>query len=348
MLALNKLYVVGIGPGEADQMTLRAMRVLEGCEVIAGYDVYVDLVKPLFPEKEYLVTPMRKEAERCRMAIDCACEGKTVAMISSGDAGVYGMAGLIYELAQGRELEVEVVPGVTAALSGGAVLGAVIAARQTRQRSALLLDALAAPGALAIALCRLAEYFSGEGIGMYVEDERFCFFPLAVCNQYEEWYWAIFLLEALAALVILGVLLRRTRPAGDTARLFLILYSASQVLLESMRRDNFLRWLFVRVSQLTAALVMAGLMLYALIQLVRAGRLRGAALRSTIASWAVFLACTGITIVLEFAIDKSADLPVWAAYCLMALCCIGLGAACYQAVLGHRCRIAESAGKPAI
>ena len=231
---------------------------------------------------------------------------------------------------------------------GGAVLGAVITARQTHQRPARLLDALAAPGALAIALCRLAEYFSGEGIGMYVEDERFCFFPLAVCNQYEEWYWAIFLLEALAALVILGVLLRRTRPAGDTARLFLILYSASQVLLESMRRDNFLRWLFVRVSQLTAALVMAGLMLYALIQLVRAGRLRGAALRSTIASWAVFLACTGITIVLEFAIDKSADLPVWAAYCLMALCCIGLGAACYQAVLGHRCRIAESAGKPAI
>ena len=99
---------------------------------------------------------------------------------------------------------------------GGAVLGAVIAARQTHQRPALLLDALAAPGALAIALCRLAEYFSGEGIGMYVEDERFCFFPLAVCNQYEEWYWAIFLLEALVALVILGVLLRRARPAGDS------------------------------------------------------------------------------------------------------------------------------------
>ena len=231
---------------------------------------------------------------------------------------------------------------------GGAVLGAVIAARQTHQRPALLLDALAAPGALAIALCRLAEYFSGEGIGMYVEDERFCFFPLAVCNQYEEWYWAIFLLEALAALVILGVLLRRARPAGDTARLFLILYSASQVLLESMRRDNFLRWLFVRVSQLTATLVLAGLMLYALIHLVRAGRLHGAALRGAIASWAVFLACTGVTIALEFAIDKSADLPIWAAYCLMALCCIGLGAACYQAVLGHRCRIAESAGKPAI
>ena len=124
MFVLNKLYVVGIGPGDADQMTLRAMRALERCEVIAGYGVYVDLVKPLLPDKEYLVTPMRKEAERCRMAIECACEGKPVAMISSGDAGVYGMAGLIHELSQGRELQIEVIPGVTAALSGGAVLGA--------------------------------------------------------------------------------------------------------------------------------------------------------------------------------------------------------------------------------
>ena len=124
MCTLNKLYVVGIGPGAAEQMTMKALRVLESCEVIAGYGVYVDLVKPVLPEKEYLVTPMRKEAERCRMAIDCALAGKTVAMISSGDAGVYGMAGLIYELAEGKDLQIEVVPGVTAALSGGAVLGA--------------------------------------------------------------------------------------------------------------------------------------------------------------------------------------------------------------------------------
>lgn len=124
MFALNKLYVVGIGPGAAEQMTAKALRVLKSCDVIAGYGVYVDLVKPLLPEKEYLVTPMRREAERCRMAIDCARTGKKVAMISSGDAGVYGMAGLILEMSQGENLEVEVVPGVTAALSGGAVLGA--------------------------------------------------------------------------------------------------------------------------------------------------------------------------------------------------------------------------------
>ena len=121
---MNKLYVIGIGPGAEDQMTRKALDILAEVDVIAGYGVYVELVKPLFPDKEYLVTPMRKEVDRCRMAIDAAKEGRTVAMISSGDAGVYGMAGLCLELAADTDVEVEVVPGVTAALSGGAVLGA--------------------------------------------------------------------------------------------------------------------------------------------------------------------------------------------------------------------------------
>ena len=121
---MNKLYVIGIGPGAEDQMTRKALDILRDVDVIAGYGVYVELVKPLFPDKEYLVTPMRKAVDRCRMAIDAAKEGHTVAMISSGDAGVYGMAGLCLELAADTDVEVEVVPGVTAALSGGAVLGA--------------------------------------------------------------------------------------------------------------------------------------------------------------------------------------------------------------------------------
>ena len=121
---MNKLFVVGIGPGETSQMTGKALDALRASDVIAGYGVYVDLVKPLFPEKEYLTTAMRKEADRCRMAIDAAMEGKTVSMISSGDAGVFGMAGLILELSRDKDLTVEVIPGVTAALSGGAVLGA--------------------------------------------------------------------------------------------------------------------------------------------------------------------------------------------------------------------------------
>ena len=121
---MNRLTVVGIGPGGPEHMTAKAREALAAADVIAGYGVYADLVKPLYPEKEYLITPMRKEADRCRMAIDAAMGGKTVAMISSGDAGVYGMAGLVLELSRELDLEVEVVPGVTAALSGGAVLGA--------------------------------------------------------------------------------------------------------------------------------------------------------------------------------------------------------------------------------
>ena len=117
---MNKLFVVGIGPGRAEEMTLRAARALEASEVIAGYGVYADLVKPLFPDKEYLVTPMRREAERCRMAIEAAISGRTTAIISSGDAGVYGMAGLAYELAADADIDIEIVPGVTAALSGAA------------------------------------------------------------------------------------------------------------------------------------------------------------------------------------------------------------------------------------
>ena len=121
---MSKLYVVGIGPGAPRDMTLRARAALDEAEVIAGYGVYVDLVRAMYSNKEYLVTPMRRESERCRAAIEAACEGKTVAMISSGDAGVYGMAGLVLELAQGKGIDIEIIPGVTAALSGGAVLGA--------------------------------------------------------------------------------------------------------------------------------------------------------------------------------------------------------------------------------
>ena len=122
---MNKLYVVGIGPGSAKDMTLRAAEALKNAQVIVGYQVYNDLVRPLFPDKEYLQTPMRQETERCRMAIDCALSGKVTAVICSGDAGVYGMASLVLELSEGAEnLSVEIVPGVTAALSGGALLGA--------------------------------------------------------------------------------------------------------------------------------------------------------------------------------------------------------------------------------
>ena len=122
---MNKIYVVGIGPGEYEKMTIQATKALESCDVIVGYTVYVDLVKDHFPGKEFLTTPMRRETERCRLAFEQAAAGKTTAMICSGDAGVYGMRGLMLEIGEEfPQVEVEMVSGVTAAVAGAAVLGA--------------------------------------------------------------------------------------------------------------------------------------------------------------------------------------------------------------------------------
>ena len=122
---MNKIYVVGIGPGGCDQMTGIAMQALKNSDTIIGYTVYVDLVKDTFPDKEFLTTPMKKEVDRCVLAFEEAMKDKSVSMICSGDAGVYGMAGLMYEVGtKYPEVELEIVPGVTAALGGAAVLGA--------------------------------------------------------------------------------------------------------------------------------------------------------------------------------------------------------------------------------
>ena len=122
---MKRLFVVGLGPGGRDGMTLEAKKALEQSEVICGYTAYADLIREDYPEKEYLVSGMTKEVERCHMALLAAQGGKTTAMICSGDAGVYGMAGPILELGEKHpEVEIEVIPGITAALSGGAVLGA--------------------------------------------------------------------------------------------------------------------------------------------------------------------------------------------------------------------------------
>ena len=114
----GSLSVVGIGPGAVDQMTGEAFSAIEESDVIAGYQVYVDLVKEQFPGKEFLSTPMRREEERCALALREAAKGRKVALICSGDAGVYGLAGLVLEMAaEYPEVEIRVVPGVTAALS---------------------------------------------------------------------------------------------------------------------------------------------------------------------------------------------------------------------------------------
>ena len=146
------LKIVGTGPGRIDEMTARAVRAIKEADIIVGYTLYNELLKKEFPDKEYYATPMRHETERCRYALEKAAQGAETVLVCSGDSGVYGMASLVFELAeqmygragevsrgrsdgkdseknnktcQGQEIcpEIEVIPGITAALSGGARLG---------------------------------------------------------------------------------------------------------------------------------------------------------------------------------------------------------------------------------
>ena len=122
------IYVIGIGPGSRDLMTQEAIAAMEDAEVIVGYKTYIKLVEDFIKDKEVVQNGMRKEVDRCQDAIDIAKTGKKVAVISSGDAGIYGMAGLILELItkQNLDIPVKVVPGVTASIGAAAVLGAPI------------------------------------------------------------------------------------------------------------------------------------------------------------------------------------------------------------------------------
>ena len=122
---MKKLFVVGIGPGGREDMTFRADACLKGSEVIVGYTLYVDLVKEYYPEAVFLTTGMRQEKDRCLLALREAEQGKATSVICSGDSGIYGMAGLILQLSgEFPEVEIEVIPGITAGFAAGALLGA--------------------------------------------------------------------------------------------------------------------------------------------------------------------------------------------------------------------------------
>ena len=120
------IYVVGIGPGRKEAMTADAWHALDESSLIVGYKTYIDLIRDFFPQKEFRSAPMRQETARCRMVLEEAERGRTVSLISSGDAGVYGMAGLVLQMMEEYpELSnrIRIIPGITAALSGAAVLG---------------------------------------------------------------------------------------------------------------------------------------------------------------------------------------------------------------------------------
>jgi len=122
----GKIFIAGIGPGDREYICPMAMEVMERSDVVVGYKTYVDLVQPLMPNKEYISSGMMKEVERCREVLLQANRGKTVSLISSGDPGIYGMAGIMLELAGNdqSDIPVEIVPGISAASSAASLLGA--------------------------------------------------------------------------------------------------------------------------------------------------------------------------------------------------------------------------------
>ena len=119
------INVIGIGPGSPEQMTFQAREALEESDIIIGYTVYVELLRPIYPDKRFLSTPMRQEIERCRMAFEEAGKGMTTAFVCSGDAGVYGMSGLLLEMGQEYpQVEIRIISGITACIAGASILGA--------------------------------------------------------------------------------------------------------------------------------------------------------------------------------------------------------------------------------
>ena len=122
----GKLTVVGFGPGSKGDMTLRAVEAIENADIVTGFTTYIRILKEFFPDKEYKSNGMTKEVDRCRMAVEDACKGSDVVMVSSGDSGIYGMAAICYQVADemDADIEIDVVPGITAASSAAAVLGA--------------------------------------------------------------------------------------------------------------------------------------------------------------------------------------------------------------------------------
>ena len=200
---------------------------------------------------------------------------------------------------------------------GGSALAGVISAKRMHLKTKDVLNAAVSALLLMLALGRFAEYFSGQGYGPMVETPAWQFFPLAVPNEYGEWNLAIFVAEGLTALVVFALSLRSFKTYK--ALKSLIIVAAAQIVWESMRRDSNLNWGFVRVSQLTAVLVLFFILVVFLIRRFRAGE-KPVSLAMRVA---VFAVLTGGCIALEFAMDKSPFPYVWS-WLIMAVCAAGM------------------------
>ena len=223
----------------------------------------------------------------------------------------------------------------------GAALSALVASAITKEKAARILDAAAPVLLLLVALYRFSEPLDamsgmGQGWGMLVENERFMFFPLAFKPnaEYDEWYFSIFLLEGVYALLmsVLTWANNKKRGDGQIALLSLIVYCAAQVLFETLRRDTVVKWLFVRVSQLLSVIILAALLTYGTIKYRKAGV-------KFFWSWLSFVLLTGLCVGIEFTVDKPIPLgdqliflPYAVTYAIIGISAALMGVIAWRAV----------------
>lgn len=228
----------------------------------------------------------------------------------------------------------------------GVALANWIAHKVTKQDFSSMTSAIAVASSITVACARFSEIFSDkQGIGALLEDSAFCFYPVAVfISDYEEWHLAVFFMEAITALTIAFFMAqpRRVKIApelrkhnvrpimpertGWIAAKYLILHSSTQMLFESLRQDDYLRWLFVRVQQLMSAVVLGIILLYSVVVIISS---RKAKLCDFMNYVGAFVAAIGMIIAMEFAIDKWADLPNALAYCMIGFSCLIAGYSTY-------------------
>lgn len=197
----------------------------------------------------------------------------------------------------------------------GALLGALLLAKRRGAEAVAVLDEIAAPGLLAVAVSRLGEWTVGEGVGTWIENPALMRFPIAVVNEYEEWQLAVFLFEALAALIVMAFVLRMREGKGERILGALLLYACCQVVMESLRMDSCLKMGFVRVSQVISALVILG------VTMIRAWR--SGAKQMMICRAALVAACVGVIGGIEWALDKTVISNILL-YLVMIAACTGL------------------------
>lgn len=198
----------------------------------------------------------------------------------------------------------------------GVLLAAAALARAKRVPVMTLLDELAAPGLMAIAIGRMAESMTAEGVGPWMENELFCRFPFAVCNEYGEWQLAVFMFESIAAVVMLMVLLRLRCGRGEKILTALLLYAGCQIVLESMRVDSCLRIGFVRVSQVLSALMVLAVTLWRALRVSR---------KQALISGGLCLGCIAVAGVIEWALDKTPVNNVILYTAMAAACAVIIG-----------------------